>query len=91
MEAKKLRLLHYPQIQCKPFIVRVKDLEEARKIADTLAFYDQFQFENKIKPDYCNTTILEEWDEQVEGWIDWCDEETGIMDLDEYFDFLNEE
>lgn len=83
----KLRIKHYPQIQCKPFIVEVNSLEEAKKISDTLAYYDLFQYENKIKPDYSNMTILEEYDEKEKEWLSWEDEETGINDLDAYFEY----
>jgi phage/plasmid-associated DNA primase len=88
---KKLRVSHFPQIPCKPFIVEVKTLEEAKKIIDVLADYDLFQYENNIKPDYCNTSVLEEYCEEENEWYDWCDDETGIDDLDEYFEFINEE
>jgi hypothetical protein len=60
----KLRVCHYPQIPCEPFIVGVDTLEEAKKMMDTLADYDLFQYNNKIKPDYSNMTILEQWDGQ---------------------------
>jgi len=82
----KLRVQHYPQIPCTPFIVPVESLKEAKKVFDVLADYDLFQFKNKIKPDYANMTTLMEWDEEEKEWFDWCDEETGIVDLDEYFE-----
>ena len=88
---KKLRISHVPQVPCKAFEVEVKTLEEAKKIMDVLANYDLFQFENKIKPDYCNMTFLEEYCEEDSEWCDWMDDETGICDLDEYFEFINEE
>ena len=90
MNMKKLRVSHLPQMQCEPFIVDVKDIQEAKKIFDFLADYDLFQYENKIKPDYASATFLEEWDEESQEWIGWSDEETGIDDLDEYFDFIAE-
>lgn len=86
----KLRVAHYPQIPCKPFHVEVKDLQEAKKIFDVLANYDQFQLDNRIKPDYCNSTVLEQWDEEEKDWMSWCDDETGIDDLDEYLEHLNQ-
>lgn len=85
---KKLRVCHYPQIPCKPFIVNVEDLNQAKFIFDTLANYDLFQYENNIKSDYCNSTILEEWSEHDNDWVSWADNETGIDDLDEYFDYI---
>lgn len=86
--AKKLRVSHFPQIPCKPFIVEVKDLEEAKKIYDVLANYDLFQYDNRIKPDYCNATVIEEFDEEEQDWLSWCDEETGIDNINEYFEML---
>lgn len=86
---KKLRVSHYPQIPCKAFEVEVRNLEEAKKIMDVLASYDFFQYKNDIKPDYSNVSILEMLEDGE--WIDWEDEETGIQDLEEYFDFISEE
>lgn len=88
--SKKLRVSHFPQIPCKAFTVEVKNLEEAKLISDTLANYDLFQYENRIKPDYANATVVEEFDEESQEWISWCDDETGIDDIDEYFEQLEE-
>lgn len=58
-----------PQVPGKPFEVNVDSLLEGKKLLETLANYDLFQFENNIKPDYCNAgglAILEE-----DGWYDW--------------------
>lgn len=87
---KKLRISHYPQIPCKAFTVEVKDLEEAKKMSDVLANYDLFQYENRIKPDYANVTVVEEFDEEEGEWISWCDDETGIDNIDEYFEYINQ-
>lgn len=86
--SKKLRVSHFPQIPCKAFIVEVSSLEEAKNISDVLANYDLFQFENRIKPDYSNATVVEEFDKVEQEWISWSDEETGIDDIDEYFEYL---
>lgn len=88
--SKQLRISHFPQLPCKEFIVEVNDLEEAKKIMDLLANYDLFQYENNIKPDYCNATVLEQYDEEEQEWISWYDEETGIDDIDEYFAWLED-
>lgn len=87
----KLRVCHYPQIPCEPFIVEVKDLEQAKFIYDTLANYDLFQYENNIKPDYANATVVEQWDDEGQEWLEWMDEETGIDDINEYFESLSSE
>lgn len=59
----------------KPFHVDVSSLEEGVKLMDVLAEYDKFQFENNIKPDYCNTGGIQMWveDSDGEGNPDWVD------------------
>jgi hypothetical protein len=85
----KLRVRHYPQIPCEPFVTEVKDLEQAKLLSDILGHYDLFQFDNGIKPDYCNMTLIEQWDEEEQQWMGWWfDEETGIDDINEYFEHL---
>lgn len=69
----------------KAFTVDVELVAEGVKIMDVLANYDIFQYENKIKPDYCNAGGLNMWDEDCDGegnpgWVSWYDEETGEDD-----------
>ena len=71
----KLRISHFPQIPCKPFITEVDDLKQAKFLCDSLANYDLFQFENRIKPDYSNITVGEMWDEDEQEWCSWFDDE----------------
>ncbi len=62
-----------------PFNVEVPDVKTGVLLMDTLAKYDQFQFENNVKPDYSNAGGLEMLDDDGE-WSDWFDEETGEED-----------
>lgn len=87
---KQLRVKHFPQIPCIGFEVPVQSLDEARLIMTTLAAYDIFQYQHKIKPDYTNITILEEYDPIEKEWNNWSDEETGIDNLGEYLEYLEE-
>ena len=80
---KKLRVWWIPQAPMKPFHVDVSTIAEGVKIMDVLASYDAFQFENKVKPDYCNAGGLEQLDDDGE-WTSWCDDETGEDDPREY-------
>lgn len=90
-EAKEgdLKVWWIPQVPGKPFEVPVSSVEEAKKLLDVLAKYDAFQFENRIKPDYCNAGGLVVYEiERVDGmdqrgdWVDWYDEDgNGIDDL----------
>lgn len=76
-----LKVWWIPQVPMKSFDVSVKSPAEAAMLLKVLADYDIFQFENNIKPDYCNTgglCIFENGE-----WIDWEDPETGA-DIDEW-------
>lgn len=76
-----LRVWWVPQIPMKAFTVHVKTIDEASLLINTLANYDLFQYENNIKPDYCNAGGLSVFEDGE--WCDWYDEETGY-DFDEY-------
>jgi len=85
-----LRVWWMPQVPMStPFFVNVKELSEANLVLDTLAYYDLFQLENNIKPDYSNAGGLEIFEEGE--WIDWYDKKDGFG-FDEYREeFLIEE
>ena len=77
-----LRVWWTPQIPMDAFHVSVSSPEEGKKILDTLAAYDLFQYENRVKPDYCNAGGLLVLCEDGE-WEDWYHPETG-EDIDEW-------
>lgn len=52
-----------------PFHVDVDDIRQARKILDTLAAYDLFQWQKKVKPDYANMGGLEVFEDGE--WLEW--------------------
>ena len=81
----KLRVWWIPQVPMDPFYQEVNSVEEGTLLLETLAKYDAFQYENKIKPDYCNTGGLQEFDEKDKNWCDWYDEE---LDIDDPVDFV---
>lgn len=84
---EKLRVWWIPQLgKCKPFYVPVNSVLEAKKVLDIMAFYDAFQLENRIKPDYANTGGLEMWNEESQEWESWYEEteDTFYDDMDEY-------
>lgn len=86
----KLRVWWVPQLgtDATTFYVPVESVEEAKKVMDILAAYDQFQYDNDIKPDYCNAGGLEMWDEDAQEWNDWFyeDDDSYYDDVDEYCD-----
>lgn len=82
---KKLQVWWIPQVPMKAFTVDVSSVTEGVKIMEVLAHYDAFQFDNNIKPDYCNAGGLQQWNEDSDGegtpgWNDWYDEDTGEDD-----------
>ena len=81
-----LRVWHCPQVPMRPFFVTVDSLEEAIKVLDILADYDLFQYENKVKPDYCSAQGLEEYDPVDEEWYEWHSKDD--MNIREYKDRL---
>lgn len=74
-----LRVWWIPQVPGKRFFVYVDDLEQAKLVMNVLADYDQFQFQNHIKPDYTNAGGVEMWDDDdgsgEPGWCDWYSED----------------
>ncbi|WP_417459074.1 superinfection exclusion protein [Kordiimonas sp.] len=82
----KLRVWWIPQVPMKPFHVDVATVAEGVKMLEVLANYDQFQFDNRVKPDYTNVGGLEMFDPDDDtdspsgSWVSWCDEESGEDD-----------
>ncbi len=62
-----------------PFYAEVETLEQGVLLLDVLARYDQFQYENNVKPDYCNAGGIQVLDDDGD-WVDWYDDETGEDD-----------
>jgi hypothetical protein len=83
-----LKVWWIPQIPMKSFEYPVSTPQEGYILLDALEKYDMFQFENKVKPDYCNVGGLSVFDEEeiideyYNGWSEWCSE-TGV-DMDYY-------
>jgi hypothetical protein len=86
----KLRVWWIPQVPGTPFYVPVATVADGVLIMNTLAYYDLFQLKHNIKPDYSNAGGLQMFDQNddTEGlsgsWVDWCDEETGEADPEEW-------
>ena len=86
MNEKKMRVWWIPQIGTKTFYIPVRTPEEAKMIMDILSAYDCFQYNQRVKPDYCNAGGLQMWSEEENDWIDWY-YETGnnyYDDVEEY-------
>jgi len=77
-EDKKLRVWWIPQVPMKSFYVEVKNVDEAHLLLETLAQYDDFQFKNKVKPDYSNVGGLQMFED--DEWTDWYNEDGEDFD-----------
>lgn len=84
----------------KAFKVEVSSVEEGVRMMNALADYDMFQYENDVKPDYCNANGLQMWDESLteqdqidmelsDKWVDWYNED--FDDPRDYLESLAEE
>lgn len=62
-----------PQVPMKAFRVAIETVREGEKILEVLADYDKFQFDNNVKPDYCNAGGINRWESDGEGGFDWFD------------------
>lgn len=78
-----LKVWWIPQVPMPAFEVQVPNLESASLLLDVLAAYDLFQFENNVKPDYCNVGGLVVFEDGE--WVDWYD------DLGRDFDEVRED
>lgn len=78
--AGDLRVWWIPQVPMTPFHAAVSSPTEGAHVLDILARYDAFQFENNVKPDYCNAGGLETFD--GDEWVDWESEDN--LNIDEW-------
>lgn len=85
---KKIRVAHFPQVPCEPFTVDVDSPKEGLLVINALANYDLFLHQEGHREDYANASFLEEYDEEEKEWFSWFDDETGIDDVKEYFEYL---
>jgi hypothetical protein len=92
-----LRVWHVPQLPMKAFHIPVKDLEQAKLVMDTLAYYDIFQYENRIKGDYANSQgvqvyVKDSYGEGNPGWEDWfLDYDGALYEFDDFIEACQED
>lgn len=78
MKNGDLQVWWCPQVPMKSFECSVGSIREGALLLDALARYDLFQFENRIKPDYCNAGGLQVY---CDGdWEDWYDDDGNDID-----------
>lgn len=78
-KAGDLRVWWIPQIPMKALYINVQTVHDAVLLLNTLAKYDIFQYENRVKPDYCNAGGLEVYEDGE--WLEWHDEDGDDIDI----------
>lgn len=96
LQVGDLVVWHIPQIPMKSFYVKVDSWEQAVQVKDLLAYYDQFQYDNNVKPDYCNASGIQIYggqkylDEYREDWDSskWSDDiSDALCDVEDEYDY----
>ena len=77
----KIRVCHFPQVPCKPFIVEVNNEREAYLVEQALANQHLWLYDNDFIPDYCNAITVDMWDENK--WVDYWNEDE-CMEWEEF-------
>ena len=76
---RDLKVWWVPQMPGTAFEVPVDNLEQAAFVVNLLAKYDIFQFQQHIKPDYCNVGGLVVY--SGDEWIDWYNDAGDDFDV----------
>lgn len=71
---KKFKVWYIPQVPMKAWEVEVQSLDTARLVLECVVQFSNFEFENKVKPDYSDVGGICEW---VDGEWEDVDEMEG--------------
>ena len=91
----KLRVCHFPQIPCKPFIVYVSNEREAYLVEQALINQHCFLLDEKIIPDYSNIISVEmytgttEPNESDDDWITYFNDDE-MLEWEEFCEVFSE-
>ena len=92
MTEPKLKVWHIPQVGYPAtFEYEVSNVVEGWIVLDLLAKYDQFQLDNRIKPDYASCRGLWKWDEEEQEWFDYSAGDELNADTEDITDLSLEE
>lgn len=62
------RVWYVPQFPGPAFFVSVSSAVEGQWVLEILTDFSRFEYTNRIKPDYCDTGGVEEWNEEFSKW-----------------------
>lgn len=66
----KYRVWYVPQVPMKAFVFDTDDLDVATIVLDVVQSFSLFEYDNRVKPDYCDAGGIAEWDEENQDWFD---------------------
>jgi hypothetical protein len=69
-DVAKFKAWYIPQVPMKAFEVEASTAAKAQTVLNILTDFSIFEFENKVKPDYCDAGGVVEWDEAAQEWFD---------------------
>lgn len=75
-----LKVFYIPQMPMKAFEVKVTSIAEGGRILDVIEQFSAFEFENRVKPDYCDMGGLVRYETDGEDGFDWYDVEDHEVD-----------
>lgn len=67
-----LRVWYIPQVPMNAFTVNVPDLKTGVLVLETLEKFSEFEYQNRVKPDYSDVGGINRWENHGDGW-DWYD------------------
>jgi hypothetical protein len=68
--AKRFKAWYIPQVPMKPFEIEASTAAKAQTILNIIINFSIFEFENKVKPDYCDAGGVSEWNVGEQEWVD---------------------
>ena len=89
------KVWYIPQVPMAAFEVEVPDVPSARMVLDALSAFSLFEFENRVKPDYCDAggiVVLDhgEWRDLEEDDEEFCDACFAGTESSEHFEKCGE-
>lgn len=67
----KFKAWYIPQVPMKAFEVECATAAEAERVLDLITDFSIFEFDNKVKPDYCDAGGVVVWDDHSCEWWDY--------------------
>lgn len=67
----KFKMWYIPQMPMKAFEFKTDTSAEALAALDLITDFSIFEYDNNVKPDYCDMSGISQWDETEQEWFDY--------------------